>query len=286
MAAGFHRTVSRRVAAGGLAAAVGLGAAPAGPHRIVSLNPCLDAQLVHIADRRQIAGLSRLSREPATSTLADLAATLPSVGDTAEAVILKRPDLVLASAHTSAATRQALERLGVPVAVFETPASLAASLDQVRRIASLAHRPERGEALAARIRAALDTAAPRPGGRRPEVLIRMSGGISPGAGTLTDDLLSRLGLDNAAGRLGVRGWGLVRLEALLAAPPEVLVLADDGGRSGRADQTVRHPALVALDARVLKRDLPERLLFCGGPVLIEAAAELARIRDSALGMRP
>ena len=59
MAAGFHRTVSRRVAAGGLAAAVGLGAAPVGPHRIVSLNPCLDAQLVHIADRRQIAGLSR-----------------------------------------------------------------------------------------------------------------------------------------------------------------------------------------------------------------------------------
>ncbi|MFZ4067210.1 MAG: ABC transporter substrate-binding protein [Phenylobacterium sp.] len=286
MAAGFHRTVSRRVAAGGLAAAVGLGAAPVGPHRIVSLNPCLDAQLVHIADRRQIAGLSRLSRNSATSTLADLAVTLPSVGDTAEAVILKRPDLVLASAHTSAATRRALERLGVPVAVFETPASLAASLDQVRRIAALARRPERGEALAARIRAALDTAAPRPGGRRPEVLIRMSGGISPGAGTLTDDLLSRLGLSNAAGRLGVRGWGLVRLEALLAAPPEVLVLADDGGRSGRADQTVRHPALMALDARVLTRDFPERLLFCGGPVLIEAAAELARIRDSALEIRP
>ena len=46
-----------------------------------------------------------------------------------------------------------------------------------------------------------------------------------------------------------------------------------------------HPALAALDARILKRDLPERLLFCGGPALIEAAAELARIRDSALGMQ-
>ena len=75
MAVGFQRPISRRVAAGGLAAAAGLGAA-AGPRRIVSLNPCLDAQLVHIADRRQIAGLSRLSRDPATSTLADLAATL------------------------------------------------------------------------------------------------------------------------------------------------------------------------------------------------------------------
>ena len=286
MAAGFQGPVSRRVAAGGVAAAVGLGAASGGPHRIVSLNPCLDAQLVHIADRRQIAGLSRLSRDPATSTLADLAATLPSVGDTAEAVILMRPDLVLASTHTSAATRRALERLGAPVAVFETPASLAASLDQVRRIAALAHRPERGESLAGRIRVALNQAAPRPGSRRPEVLIRMSGGVSPGAGTLTDDLLSRLGLENAAGRLGVRGWGLVRLEALLAAPPEVLVLADDGGRAGRADRTVRHPALAGLDARVLTRDLPERLLFCGGAILIEAAGELARIRNSALEMRP
>jgi hypothetical protein len=59
-----------------------------------------------------------------------------------------------------------------------------------------------------------------------------------------------------------------------------------GGRAGRADRTVRHPALAGLDARVLTRDLPERLLFCGGAILIEAAGELARIRNSALEMRP
>ncbi|MFM8374534.1 MAG: ABC transporter substrate-binding protein, partial [Phenylobacterium sp.] len=79
--------INRRMAAAGLAAAAGLGAAPAAPRRIVSLNPCLDALLVHLADRRQIAGVSRLSRDPEASAIAGVAATLPVTGETAEEVL-------------------------------------------------------------------------------------------------------------------------------------------------------------------------------------------------------
>ena len=56
----------RALVAGGLAAGLGLGsarAAPAAspqaePRRIVSLNPCLDVILAHVADRSRIAALS------------------------------------------------------------------------------------------------------------------------------------------------------------------------------------------------------------------------------------
>ena len=113
MAAGRTGAISRRMAAAGLAAAAGLGAAPSAPRRIVSLHPCLAALLVHLADRRQVAGISRLSRDPQGSTIAGIAATLPVAGETAEEVLLLRPDLVLASTHTALATRRALQRLGV-----------------------------------------------------------------------------------------------------------------------------------------------------------------------------
>lgn len=276
--------VSRRLAAAGLAAAAGLGAAPAAPRRIVSLNPCLDALLVHLADRRQIAGISRLSRDPEASTLAPVAATLPVTGETAEEVLLLRPDLVLASTHTALATRRALQRMGVEVAAFGAPATVAESLSQVRQVALRVGRPARGEALAGRIEAAL-TAAAAPGRRRPEMLLLLSGGLAAGPGSLPDDLLRRLGVVNAAARLGLTGWTPAPVEALLTAPPEILVRAGGGAQAGRPDRITRHPALDRLGERVLIAEIPERLLFCGGPSLIEAAGRLAAIRDRALERR-
>ena len=59
-------------------AVVGLGgAATRDPRRIVSLNPCLDVILVHVADRAQIAALSHYSHEPSSSSLGELGRTFP-----------------------------------------------------------------------------------------------------------------------------------------------------------------------------------------------------------------
>lgn len=284
MAAGRTGAISRRMAAAGLAAAAGLGAAPAAPRRIVSLNPCLDALLVHLADRRQIAGISRLSRDPQGSTIAGIAATLPVAGETAEEVLRLRPDLVLASTHTALATRRALQRLGVEVVAFGPPSTVDESLSQVRQVAARVGRPARGEALGVRITAALDGAAAR-GARRPEMLLLLSGGLAAGPGSLPDDLLRRLGIANAAPRLGLTGWTPAPVEALLAAPPEVLVRAGGAREAGRPDRITRHPALDRLGGRVLTAEIPERLLFCGGPSLVEAATRLAAIRDQALERR-
>lgn len=276
--------ISRRMAAAGLAAAAGLGAAPAAPRRIVSLNPCLDALLVHLADRRQIAGVSRLSRDPEASAIVGVAATLPVTGGTAEEVLQLRPDLVLASTHTAVATRRALQRLDVEVVAFGPPSTVDESLSQVRQVAARVGRPDRGEALCTRIRTALDAAA-RPARRRPEMLLLLSGGLAAGPGSLPDDLLRRLGIANAATRLGLSGWTPAPVEALLSAPPEILVRAGGEARAGRPDRLTRHPALDRLGDRVLTAEIPERLLFCGGPSLVEAATRLAAIRDRALERR-
>jgi len=268
----------REVLAGGLA----LGATPAlaaAPRRVVSLNACLDVMLVHLADRRQIAALSHYAREPEGSTISALARTLPTTWESAEEVIALEPDLVLTSRHSAPATRNALQRLKVRTERFAVPKSVDESLEQVRRVAKLVGRPERGEALVARIDAALAAARPPAGARPLRALVYQPNGFSPGPGTLVDEMMRRTGFENAAGQYGLKTWGNVALERLLADPPEVLLVGEaSAGARSWADRVMTHPALRALSGRMRQAPLPERLLYCGGPVLIETAAALAHAR--------
>ena len=63
-------------------AVVGLGGAATArePRRVVSLNPCLDVILVHVADRAQIAAISHYSHEPSSSSIGPAGATLIPAG--------------------------------------------------------------------------------------------------------------------------------------------------------------------------------------------------------------
>jgi len=273
-----------------LTGALAMGAAPAkaeeAPRRIVSLNSCLDAMLVHLADRGRIAALSHYAREAQGATIAELARTLPFTWESAEEVIALRPDLVLASAHSARATRQALKRLGVQVEGFAVPKTVGQSLEQVRRMARLVGRPERGAALVSRIEAALAAARPPAGTRPLTALVYQPNGFSPGPGTLADEMMALTGFENVARRYGLKAWGNVSLERLLADPPEVLLVGETApGARSWADRVMTHPALKALAGRMRQARMPERLLYCGGPVLIESAETLAQARRTLMETR-
>ena len=270
----------RALMAGALGMAAGDGPPP---RRIVSLNSCLDAMLVHLADRSQIAALSHYAREAQASTVAAQARTLPYTWESAEEVIDLTPDLVLASQHSALATRNALKRLHVPVQRFNVPRSIDESLGQVRKVARLVGHADRGEALAARIQTAIEIAKPAPGARRLTALIYQPNGFAAGPGTLVDEMMHHAGFDNVARRFGLNTWGNVGLERLLADPPQVLLVgvSAPGARSW-ADRIMTHPALKAVSGRMRQAPLPEKLLYCGGPVLIETAAAMARARAQVL----
>lgn len=268
-------------------AAVGLGAAARpGPRRIVSLNPCLDAILVHVADRGQIAALSHYSHEPSSSSVGPLARSFPFTYESAEEVLALRPDLVLMARHSSPATREALKRLGIPASLFAVPESVSESLAQVRQVAAAVHRPARGQALVARIEAALAAAAPPPGAPRLTALIYQSGGFASAPGTLMDEMMRRAGFENAAARYGLKRTGNVPLERLVADPPDVLLAGEKApGAPTWADRVLAHPALARVAGRMHRASFPQQLTFCGGPVLIETARMLASARDGALAVR-
>ena len=253
------------------------------PRRIISLNPCLDAILLDVADDAQIRALSHYSHDPAQSSVAEQARRFPITYETAEEILLLEPDLVLASVHTSPATRRALERMNIPLAAFGVPATIEESLQQVREVAALIGRPEQGEALVERIEAALDELRPESLAAPVPTLILQPGGFSPGSGTLQEDLLARAGMLNVAARYGVGFWGVVPLEPLVADPPRLLLSGSTGaGPLAGGDRLLSHPVLRRLeqqDGRMVTSPYPRHLLYCGGPTLIEAARYLRAARD-------
>lgn len=278
--------LTRRVAVGtGLAAGLAGGAAQARAlPRVISLNPCLDAVLVHVADRSQIVALSHYARDPQQSSIARIALTYPMTYESAEEVIALRPDVVLTAAHSSPATRAALKRLGIRTELFKVPNSWEENQEQIRRIAEACGHPDRGEALIAQVEAAMAKGAPRPGTRPITALVFQPNGFAAGSGTLVDEMMRRAGFVNVAKRYGLKKWGNVSLERLLADPPEVLLAGQAAPDATTfAERILNHPALAAVSSRMTRAVFPERLLYCGGPGLMDTAAVLATARRQILG---
>lgn len=246
---------------------------------IVSLNPCADAILAEVADPAQVLAISHYSADPRSSSMAPgEAARFRSIRGTVEEVVSLHPDLVIAGTFAGAATTSAYERLGLRVEMTGTVSSVDEARAQVRRLAALAGHPARGEALVARMDAALATAAPAPGAAPIAAVMWQSGGMVPGDATLIADLLRRTGFANFTAARGYAQADLLPLERLLADPPRVIFTAAAGeGQGADTDRMLSHPALAGLDGVVRARFAPN-LLYCAGPTVIRAARRLGEVR--------
>ena len=244
---------------------------------IVSLNPCTDAILAEVADPAQLLAVSSYSHDPASSSM-DLATArrFSATSGSVEELLALRPDLVVGATFISPATVSALGRLGLRLERFGIARTVDESKAQVRALAALAGHPERGEALVARIDAALAQAAPPPG---PPVsaLVWQAGGIVPGPNTLIAELLARTGFTNAAAARGLGQADLLPLEQVLADPPQLILAA--GSALGNEDRMLAHPALAALTSTRRER-LDPVLLWCGGPSIVRTVERLSAVRRS------
>lgn len=246
------------------------------PKRIVSLNPCMDAVLVQLADHSRIAAISHYSHDPeATSTPLAIARRFAVTSGTAEEVLAMRPDLVIAGPHVALPTILALRRLKIPLLQWPVPETLDQNRSQITELAAALDAPERGEALNAAIDAAVASAKPRDSNPVP-ALIWQANGLVPGKNTLADELLQATGFHNLSPDYGMATWDILPLEQLVAHPPKVLL--SNAGAANERDRMLSHPAIASLAHRIKVRPFPFRLLQCAGPNVIEAVGILSRIR--------
>ena len=234
----------------------------------VSLNPCLDAILVEVADPEQILALSHYSRDPTGSSIGvEVASKFGVTGGTAEEVLALQPDIILASTFIGPATRAAFERMGLRVETFGSPNTIADSLDQIEEVAKLAGQVDEGKALIDQIGAANE----RPDGASFSALLWQPGQIVPGEATLVSEHLRWARLRSHSEAQGLGQADYVSLEALLADPPDILLIAGD-----RPGQT--HP-LLEEQSGMLVAEYDPRLLYCGGPTIPHARARLLEVRE-------
>ena len=245
---------------------------PAGGGGIVSTNPCADAMLVEMVPPARIAAISHYSQTPGASSMPlALARRFRATAGTAEEVIALRPDLVVASSFTAPATRDAWARAGLKTLYLGIPATIAASQAQMRELAQAVQAKPAGERIVEGVERALRRTRPADP-RRPRALLYIAGDLANGGGTLLDELMTHVGLTNAAAGYGLAFTGRLPAERLVAHPP-ALVIAPDTNR------------LATLRERLLPRSraatIDPALLYCGGPAIAPALDRLAAIRRHA-----
>ena len=262
-----------------LLALVLVAAAPAAattPGRVMSINQCTDQLVLALLPPERIASVSWLSRDPATSRMAAAARRVPVNYGSAEEVLRERPDLVIAGAYTTPATRALVRKLGLPILELGSADSFAAIRAQVREVAAAVGAVARGEALVAHMDASLARLAATPG---PPVRVAAwdSAGFAARRGSLYDTVLGAAGARNVAAELGS---GSPDVETLLRLAPALLVRGGSTERdTPRGDRD--HPLIRRLwSGRTVI--VPPTATMCGTPYTADAAVALRAELQAAL----
>lgn len=248
--------------------------AEAAPRRIVSLDYCADQFVLALAERDQIAALSRGAQRD-DSYFRSRAVGLRQTRGTLEEVLALRPDLVVRSWGGPWDAEAAYARFDVPVLQVGDATDFAAARADLLDAADVIGQPVRGAALArdldlrlARLRAL----APRD---RQPVMYLSAGGAVAGSGTMMDAVIA------AGGGRNVRtesSWAVLPLERIVTAPPALLALGffDHGRTRMNAWRPARHPAFRHALSEARTVSLPLASIACEAWLAIDAAEAISQ----------
>ncbi len=286
MAAGQVRSLSAAIATLGIVAGVTTAVA-AKPQRIVSLNLCTDQILVELVARERIAAVTHLAADPTVSAVPEKAVGLRAVRGDAEQVLRLDPDLVIAGTFTTPATVDLLRRLGREVLVAPLPQDFQGVRDVVRLIGKAVGETARADAWIGDFDRRIAAIEARAGPERPTAVLYQVNSFAAGAGSMADAALTLAGFRNQAAGYGTLASGQLPLEALLARPPDLLVLGSNPEDYPTAvADNLRHPALQRLLQERPSLALPWALWLCGTPHIITAVEKLAAARAAVLARGP
>lgn len=244
--------------------------APAIPRRIVSINLCADQLVLALADRSQISGLTHNATDPEMSGEATKAQGLPLLSNSAEQILAIEPDLIVGMPASRSAALRALPEQSYPLLDLATANTLGEIYTSIRQTAVAVGHPERGDALIARMQGEL-AGLPKPGRGRVAAYYQRRGYMT-GTGTLIDELMTRIGLVNLAGKLGKPPLSQLSIEEMVAAQPDYLIVESATDKvTDQGSEMLHHPALKDIP----RISVPQAWTVCGSPAYTEAARSMA-----------
>jgi len=222
--------------------------------------------------------VSYLASDPLSSSMVAEAAGYPANRGSAEQVFLMRPDLVLAGTYTALASVALLRGLGVTVVQVAPVSSLDGVVEQILAVGDAMGRQDAAKALAAEFRAGL--ADLRVTGDPVTAAMYYPNGYTTGAGTLTNEVLEWTGFRNVGADAGLTGGGILPLERLVLADPQIIVTSTPYPGASRAEEILEHPVLLHLRARAGVARTTDADWVCGTPHLLRAIRQMAGARTA------
>jgi iron complex transport system substrate-binding protein len=214
--------------------------------RIVSLDYCADQYVLKLADRAQIAALSRDAHKE-FSYMRAAVGDIAQVRDRAEDIIALRPDLVVRTYGGGPNIEATLARAGIKVHQIGYAETFDDVRAAVRDTARAFGQSARGEVVITEMNQNLS--GPR-GAVSPRALYVTPGGVTTGSGSLIDVMMREAGFTNFEIKAG---WRSLPLERLAHDRPDIIVTAFFNQRHRQVD--VWSPAQHPIIARAM-RDVP------------------------------
>ncbi len=266
----------------GLVLGLSFAVAPAGadepPARVVSMNLCTDQLAMLVAAPGQLHSVSYLAGDPRGSAMAEEALGYEINRGLAEEIYLMEPDLVIAGSFSTRATVAMLQRLGIPVAVFEPAYSLDEVRDRLARMGAVLGREEAAEGLIADYDRRLE-ALKAETGHRPSAALYYANGYTSGDRTLAGQILVAAGFENAAVAAGISSGGILPLEVLALLEPDALITGRRYPGASRSEEILDHPVVRALREERANGAITDRDWVCGTPFVLRAIEALGPLRD-------
>ncbi len=252
-------------------------AAADAPQRVVSINVCTDQLAMMLADEGQLVSVSNLAIDPRVSAMAQQAEAMDINHARAEEIFLMKPDLVVAGAYTARATVEMLEQVGIPVEIF-TPATGVEDIPaKLAQMGTILGRAPQAEAMIADFEARLATLRADVS-IRPRAALYFANGYTTGDRTLAGQIVVAAGFTNIAAEAGFSGGGVMPLEVLAMAAPDIVVTGEKYPGGSRSEAILQHPVVRDIAGRAANGSVTDRDWICGTPFVLRAIEELSTVR--------
>lgn len=248
-----------------------------GEPKIISLDFCADQYVLELLPRAQILALSP-DASAEFSYHKTRATNIPTVRPRAEDVLALKPDLIIRSYGGGPRAERIYETAGVPVINIGWASQLSGESDGsvisvIRQTARALGQTEKGEALIENYQSRL-TRLESNGLKKSTALYMTPYGVTTGAGSLVDQIMTLAGYENFQTQAG---WHPLPLERLTTeAPDHIITSFFDSHNDTTANwSAMRHPVARRALGRRPALPLKGAWTSCGAWFLIDAAESLS-----------
>jgi iron complex transport system substrate-binding protein len=233
--------------------------------RVASLNMCTDEYLLLLARPLEVASVSRLSRDPADSSLWRIGQRYVGNRGDLESALRTRPTLLITMGGSGRATFLIARRTGLRMLDLPFPATIDDVVKNMDRVAAALGDPSRVIAWKSRLAGLRATRGPVR-----DAIFLGSGGTSVGAKSVEAEWMRLAGLKQR-----VLPGGRASLELLATRPPHVLLRSAYRRSERSLGQTwLNHPLAKPKASRSITVD--GRPWTCAGPLML---GEVERLRS-------